>query len=168
MNGEVRSVHKILLENIKKEAVWNYFFFWVGWDSPLDKSQPRMIDDESGAVGGMRTGRGNRNARRKPTLVPLCTSQIVHDLTCARTRAATMDLKTLDVNGTISLTWNEVRSHGVEWIQLACNKLQVVRTRQFLIMRDLRFPEQNYARLCMYQSTRRRISEVRNLYFFTS
>jgi hypothetical protein len=45
--------------------------------------QPRMIDDddgECGAVGGMRIGRGNRSTQRKRALVPLCPSQIPHDL----------------------------------------------------------------------------------------
>jgi hypothetical protein len=32
--------------------------------------QPRMIDDECGAVDGIRIGRGNRNTRRKPAPVP--------------------------------------------------------------------------------------------------
>jgi hypothetical protein len=51
--------------------------------------QPRMIDDdECGAVGGMKIGRGNRSTRRKPAPVPLCLPQITHDLTWARTRAA--------------------------------------------------------------------------------
>jgi hypothetical protein len=40
--------------------------------------QPRMIDDECGAVGGMRIGRGNGSTRRKPALVPLCPPQIPH------------------------------------------------------------------------------------------
>jgi hypothetical protein len=34
--------------------------------------QPRMIDDDCGAVGRMRIGRGNRSSRRKP--VPSATS----------------------------------------------------------------------------------------------
>jgi hypothetical protein len=38
-----------------------------------------MIDDEGGAVGGMRIGRGNRST--------LCTLQIPRELTWARTRA---------------------------------------------------------------------------------
>jgi hypothetical protein len=43
--------------------------------------QPRMIDnDDYGAVGGMRDGRGNRSTRRKPAPVPLCPPQIPHDL----------------------------------------------------------------------------------------
>jgi hypothetical protein len=46
--------------------------------------QPRMIDDDYGAVGGMRIGRGNRSTRRKPAPVP----QIPHDRTWDRTRAA--------------------------------------------------------------------------------
>jgi hypothetical protein len=68
----------------------------VGWDwvhlvrRPLIGLlyQPRMIDDECGAVGGMRIDRGNRSTRRKPALMPLCPPQIPHDLTWARTRAA--------------------------------------------------------------------------------
>jgi hypothetical protein len=47
-----------------------------------------MIDDDYGAVGGMRISRGNRSTRRKPAPVPLCPAQIPHDLTWDRTRAA--------------------------------------------------------------------------------
>jgi hypothetical protein len=47
-----------------------------------------MIDDDYGAVGGMRIGRGNRSTRRKPALVSLCPPQIPNDLTWDRTRAA--------------------------------------------------------------------------------
>jgi hypothetical protein len=50
--------------------------------------QPRMFDDDYGADGGMRIGRGNRNTRRKPAPVPLCPPQIPHDLTWDRIRAA--------------------------------------------------------------------------------
>jgi hypothetical protein len=50
--------------------------------------QPQMIDDDYGVVGGMRIGKGNRSTRRKPAPVPLCPSQIPHDLTWDRTRAA--------------------------------------------------------------------------------
>jgi hypothetical protein len=45
-------------------------------------------DDECGAVGGMRIGRGNRITRRKHSPVSLCPPQIPHDLTWDRTRAA--------------------------------------------------------------------------------
>jgi hypothetical protein len=45
-------------------------------------------DDECGAVGGMRIGRGNRSIRRKPVPVPLCPPQNPHNLIWARTRAA--------------------------------------------------------------------------------
>jgi hypothetical protein len=45
-------------------------------------------DDECTAVGGMRIDRGNRSTRSKPVPVPLCTPQIPHNVTCARTRAA--------------------------------------------------------------------------------
>jgi hypothetical protein len=50
--------------------------------------QPRMSDDDYGAVGGIRIGRGNRSTRRKPAPVPLCPPHIPHDLTWDRTRAA--------------------------------------------------------------------------------
>jgi hypothetical protein len=51
--------------------------------------QPRMVDDEDyGAVGGMRIGKGNRSTRRKPAPVPLCPPQIPHDLTWGRIRGA--------------------------------------------------------------------------------
>jgi hypothetical protein len=52
--------------------------------------QPRMIDYDYGAVGGIRIGRGNQSTRRKPAAVPLCPPQIPHDLTWDRTRAAAM------------------------------------------------------------------------------
>jgi hypothetical protein len=41
--------------------------------------QPRMLDDECEAVGGMRLGRGNRGTRRKPASVPLRPPQLPHD-----------------------------------------------------------------------------------------
>jgi hypothetical protein len=50
-----------------------------------------MIDYNYGAVGGMRTGKGNRNTRRKPAPVPLFPPQISHDLSWDRTRAAAVE-----------------------------------------------------------------------------
>jgi hypothetical protein len=47
---------------------------------------PAPDDDECGAVGGMRIGRGSRRTRRKPAPASLCPSQIPHDLTWDRTR----------------------------------------------------------------------------------
>jgi hypothetical protein len=44
-----------------------------------------------GAVDGMKIGRGNRNTRREPTPVPLC-SHIPYDLTLDRTRATVESL----------------------------------------------------------------------------
>jgi hypothetical protein len=57
--------------------------------------QHRIIDDECGAVGGMRIGRGNRSTRRKPAPVPLCPPQIPHYLTWTRTRAAAVGSRVL-------------------------------------------------------------------------
>jgi hypothetical protein len=44
--------------------------------------------EEHGIVGGMRIGRPSLSIRRKPALVPLHPSQILHDLSWDRTRAA--------------------------------------------------------------------------------
>jgi hypothetical protein len=64
--------------------IQTFFFFLVSLDgvkmSPHGMSvttgllyQPRMTDDdECGAVGGMRIGRGDRSTRRKPAPPPLC------------------------------------------------------------------------------------------------
>jgi hypothetical protein len=58
--------------------------------------RPQMIDDgDFGAIGGMKIGRGNKSTRRKPTPVPLCPSQIPHDLARPRTRAATVGSRRL-------------------------------------------------------------------------
>jgi hypothetical protein len=54
-----------------------------------------MDDDERGAVGGMRIGRGNQSTRRKPAPMPLCPPQISHDLTWDRIRAAAVGSRQL-------------------------------------------------------------------------
>jgi hypothetical protein len=78
-------------------------FLGMGWHSvhlirrPLTGLlyQPRMIDDECGAVGGLRIGGGNRNTQKEPAPVPLCPPQIPHDLTWAWTRAVAMGSRRL-------------------------------------------------------------------------
>jgi hypothetical protein len=57
--------------------------------------QPRMIDDDYGAVSGMRIGRGHRSTRRKPAPVPLCPPQIPHALTWDLTWAAAVGSRRL-------------------------------------------------------------------------
>jgi hypothetical protein len=74
-------------------SIW--FFCGAGL-SPLGTAatsglfyKPQMTDeDDCGAVGGTKIGRGNRSTRRKLAPAPLCPPQIPHDLTRARTRAA--------------------------------------------------------------------------------
>jgi hypothetical protein len=45
-----------------------------------------MIDeDDCGAIGEMKIGRGNRSTRRRPASAQLCPPQIPHDETRART-----------------------------------------------------------------------------------
>jgi hypothetical protein len=67
----------------------SFFFSFLGWGETKPTwhvgqfglfYQPWIIDDECEAVGGMRTGRGNRSIRRKPPTAPLCSPQIPHDL----------------------------------------------------------------------------------------
>jgi hypothetical protein len=54
--------------------------------------QPQMIDDDDcGAIGAMKIGRGSRSTRRKPAPAPLCPPQIPHDQTRARTRVAAVE-----------------------------------------------------------------------------
>jgi hypothetical protein len=63
--------------------------------------KPQMIDEgDCGAIGGMKTGRGNRSTRRKPAPAPLC-PQISHDQTRARTRAAAVGSQRLTDGDTI-------------------------------------------------------------------
>jgi hypothetical protein len=57
--------------------------------------QPRMVDGNCGAIGRISNGRGNRSTRRKPVPAPLLPSQIPHDLTRARTRAAVVGSRRL-------------------------------------------------------------------------
>jgi hypothetical protein len=59
---------------------------------PLDHRGGHNVSDtiinEYEALGGMRIGRENWNAQRKPVLVSLCSPQISHDLKWDRTRVA--------------------------------------------------------------------------------
>jgi hypothetical protein len=89
-----------------KEFEYRVFFLsFLGWGKtwvhlvrrPLTGLlyQSRMIDDECGAVGGMRIGMENRSTRRKSAPTSLCPQQIPHDLTWARTRAAAVGSRRL-------------------------------------------------------------------------
>jgi hypothetical protein len=79
-------------------------YFLMGWDRvhlvvrPLFGLlyQPWTIDDDDcGAIGGMRIGRGNRSTQRKPAPLSICPPQIPHDLTRDRTRAVSMGSRLL-------------------------------------------------------------------------
>jgi hypothetical protein len=63
--------------------------FLVGYLTMMLVFRPHSFDDrmnnECGAVGGTRIGRGNRNTRRKPALMPVCPPQILNVVTWART-----------------------------------------------------------------------------------
>jgi hypothetical protein len=75
--------------------IWNvlFFYYWWGRTKTLGTAatsgllyKPQMIDeDDCGAIGGMKIGRGNRSTRRKPASAPLCPPQIPHDQTRGRT-----------------------------------------------------------------------------------
>jgi hypothetical protein len=58
--------------------------------------QPHMIDDgDCGVIGGMKFGRGNRSARRKPAPAPLRPPQIPHEQIRTRTLAAAVESQRL-------------------------------------------------------------------------
>jgi hypothetical protein len=77
----------------------------VRWPLLILLYQPRMVDDECGAVGGMRIGRRNRSTRRKPAPMPFCPPQTPHVLTSARTRVSTVGSRRL-------IAWAMARSGG--------------------------------------------------------
>jgi hypothetical protein len=92
----------VTTHNLLKEINVVYFSCRGVRLSPLSTSvinwptvPARMTDDEYEAVGGMRSGRGNRSTRRKPVPVPHCPQQIPHDLTWVRTRAAAVGSRRL-------------------------------------------------------------------------
>jgi hypothetical protein len=69
-------------------------------------------DDECVALGGTRTRRGNRSTRRQTAPIPLRPSQIPHDLSRDRTRAAAMRSRRLTA-------WTMARSFiGFNWFKI--------------------------------------------------
>jgi hypothetical protein len=56
---------------------------------------PDDTDDERGAVGGMRIGRGNRSTLRKHAPLPHCPPQFPHDVNWARNPAAAVGSRRL-------------------------------------------------------------------------
>jgi hypothetical protein len=59
-----------------------FYYYWGGTKSLGTAAtscllyKPQMIDeDDCGAIGGMKIGRGNRSTRRKPAPAPLCPPQ---------------------------------------------------------------------------------------------
>jgi hypothetical protein len=100
---------KLWMSSIDEHVkVISYYFFYILSGvrlSPLGTAattgllyQPQMIDDgDCGATGGMKIGRGNRSTRRKPVPVPPFPTQTPHDLTRARTRAAAVGSRWLNM-----------------------------------------------------------------------
>jgi hypothetical protein len=68
-----------------------YYYYWWGGTKSLGTAatsgllyKPQMIyEDNCGAIGGMKIGRGNRSTRRKPAPAPLCPPQILECLPTA-------------------------------------------------------------------------------------
>jgi hypothetical protein len=77
----------------------------LGTSATVSPIVPASDDDECGAVGGMRIGKGNRSTCRKPAPVPLCPPQIVLDLTKDRTPAAAVGIRRLTA-------WAMARPYG--------------------------------------------------------
>jgi hypothetical protein len=91
-----------------------FYFLGVGWDlSPLGTSATNWLivpdEDECGAVGGTKIGRGNRSTRRNPAPVPLYLPQIPYDLIYFRTRAAEVRSRRLKPPNYCSDIWGKSR-----------------------------------------------------------
>jgi hypothetical protein len=52
----------------------------IGTTATNRPNVPAPGDYDDGETGGMMIGKGNRNTRRKPTLVPLCPPETPHAL----------------------------------------------------------------------------------------
>jgi hypothetical protein len=80
---------------ISSRIALSYYYYWgvtyvtryCGHFWPIVQHQ-MINEDDCGAIGGMKIGRGNRSTRRKPAPAPFCPPQIPLDETRARTRAA--------------------------------------------------------------------------------
>jgi hypothetical protein len=65
-------------------------------DKYRDHAVARTDDNECVAVDGMRAGKGNGSAPRKPAPVPVCPSQIPHALAWDGIRAAMVGISIQD------------------------------------------------------------------------
>jgi hypothetical protein len=80
--------------------------------------KPQMIDeDDSGAIGRIEIGRGNRSTRRKPAPAPLCPPQIPHDQTRTQTGAAAVGSERLTA-------W--AMAQPCYWLMTAVNEANVL------------------------------------------
>jgi hypothetical protein len=113
-------------------AVWWGWAHLVHWQLFGLLYRPQMMhDDERGAVGGMRIGRGNGSTQRKPAPVPLCPSQIPHDLTWAQTWATTVGSWLL-INWAMAWPCMEVKltfSDQTEWSALCSTSVYPLNSR---------------------------------------
>jgi hypothetical protein len=91
--------------------------------------QLHLIDDgDCGAIGGMKIGRGNLSTRRKSAAAPLCTPQIPHDQTSARSRPAVVRSQWRTALSYDAALRNALHIHiSEERIQHYKNELQEVR-----------------------------------------
>jgi hypothetical protein len=88
-----------------------------------------MIDDECGAVGGVKIGRANRSIRRKPAPVPLCPPKIPHDLTWAGIRVAAVGNRRLTAWAIARpLDFTTLMTSGDLYMSRSCRKVVVVVT----------------------------------------
>jgi hypothetical protein len=89
------SLRKTTKVSIRTATLGQDFFFYYWWGGTKSLGtvatygllyKPQMIDeDDCGAIGGMKIGRGNRSTLRKPAPAPFCPPQIPHDQTWAQT-----------------------------------------------------------------------------------
>jgi hypothetical protein len=89
------------------------------------------VPDDDGAVGRMRTDRGNRSIRTKSAPVPLRPPQFPHDLTRVWTRTIAVESQRLSAWATARLRWNLLkrglctRSHHYKYVRhFKCTSFQ--------------------------------------------
>jgi hypothetical protein len=82
------TVEKKIISSSHRESNSEFAVVQLGTSATIWPIVPTTDDNECGAVGEMRIGRGNLSTRTISAPAPLCPPQILHDVTWDRTRAA--------------------------------------------------------------------------------
>jgi hypothetical protein len=138
--------------SVDKKKIFCFWFLGVGWEwghlvcrslFGLLCQLPFIGDEECGAVCGKSIVRGNRSTRRKPTPMTLCSPQMPHDLTWARTQAVTFGSRRLTA---LAMAWPE-ENIKIGLGERSCEKVECFQLTEELLRRlwwGLRFFSRKY------------------------